>query len=193
MAYITFTPSQDAYIAEYYPTANFGTVPYLYVSRYKQAGDIYRSLIQFDLCSLSCNYIPPNSCIEEAYLELPVYRNEIPAGEKVNLKVYRVLQAWDEFKVTWNTQPFTANTTDGNKDVASGYFGTVSIEITDLVKGWYDGSIVNNGLLLKGSENNNRLLGFYSREFYDSGQWPRLVICYEQNCCVSDRVPTNFR
>lgn len=182
MATITFTPIQDAYIAEYYPTQNFGTVPYLYISRYKQAGDIYRTLIEFDLCSLRCNFIPPDSCIKCAYLELPVYRNEIPSG-CIDVNVYRVLQAWNELNVTWNTQPFAASIPDGTESVPANFFGTVKIEITDLVSGWYDGSIVNNGILIRGDECANRLLGFFSKEFYNSSLWPRLVVHYEEECC----------
>jgi len=52
MAKITLTPFQDAYIAEYFPDQNFGSSDALFISRFQGAGDIYRSLIQFDLCNL---------------------------------------------------------------------------------------------------------------------------------------------
>ncbi|MEN6351772.1 MAG: DNRLRE domain-containing protein [Syntrophomonas sp.] len=190
MATIVFTPSQDAYISQYYAGQNFGSSPYLYVSRYKAIGDIYRSLIKFDLCSLLCNQIPPNSCIEWACLELPVYRNEIPSGD-ICLKVFRVLQAWDEGTATWNTQPFAADSPDGTEEVPANFFGTVHVNITDLVRGWYDGYIVNNGILLRGEEDFNSLLGFFSKEFYDSSKWPRLVVKYHVRCCEHKRCCEN--
>lgn len=181
MEKIFFAPIQDAYIAEWFPNQNFGAVPFLYISRYKQAGDIYRSLIQFDLCSLGCNFIPPDSHITKAKLLLPVYRNEITGS--IDVKVFRVLQYWSELTVTWNTQPLTGSSPDGTESVAAGFLGTVEIHITDLVRGWYDGSIVNNGLLLKGNEAANDLLGFYAKEFPNTSLWPQLEVCYFQHCC----------
>ncbi len=181
MSTIFFAPVQDAYVAEWFPNQNFGAVPYLYISQYKQPGDIYRSLIQFDLCSLGCNFIPPNSCITEAKLLLPVYRNEI--CDYIDVNVYRVLQPWCENDVTWNTQPLVDSTSDGTEAVPSGFFGTVEICITDLVRGWYNGSIINNGLLLRGDETANNLLGFFSKEYPDTSLWPLLEVCYFEHCC----------
>jgi hypothetical protein len=64
---ICFFPEQETYIAEFYPKKNFGRVPFLYVSQFDcptvpcpcPCQDDYRSLVQFDLCSLCCNFIPP--------------------------------------------------------------------------------------------------------------------------------------
>lgn len=184
MAEISFAPSQDAYIAQWFPTRNFGAVPYLYVSRYEQAGDVYRSLVQFDLCSLFCNSIPPNSCIDHACLELWIYRNEIQAGS-INLNVYRILQTWSENQVTWNNQPLIGSSADGTQSVAAGDSGKIEIDITDLAEGWYKGTIVNNGLLIKGKEDANDLVGFYSRKFPNTSLWPKLTVIYHQNCCVA--------
>lgn len=181
MSKISFYPVQDAYIAEWYPDVNFGAIPFLYISRYRQCGDIYRSLIQFNLCGLGCNFIPPNSCITEAKLLLPVYRNEICG--RINVKVFRVLQYWAEYLVTWDTQPLASKYPDGSESVRGGFFGTVEICITDLVRGWYNGTIVNNGLLLTGNEAANDLLGFYSKEYPNTSLWPKLEVCYFEHCC----------
>ncbi len=63
---------------------------------------------------------------------------------QVNLKP--VLEAWDEQAVTWDTRPAVGG-------IAASYmmtdgFETLSFEITDLVRGWADGSLLNFGLEL---------------------------------------------
>ncbi|MBO8159586.1 DNRLRE domain-containing protein [Thermosyntropha sp.] len=180
---ICFTPCQDAYIAQYYPNTNFGCIPYLYTNLYKSSSDEYQSLIQFNLCSLDCNQIPPNSHITCAKLCLKIYRNEVP--NKTRLYAYRIKQAWDEFSVTWDHKPAVDYSNPvGYVDVCSGYFGWVEMEIDySLVQSWYNGCCPNYGLLLKCDEPCNSLIGFYSREFSDPDYWPRLMIYYYVNCC----------
>ena len=55
MASFTFLPFQGIYVSEWYPLQNFSSSPALFVSRYQQKGDIYRSLLQFDLSSIDSN------------------------------------------------------------------------------------------------------------------------------------------
>lgn len=173
---IFFHPLKDAYIAEYYPNTNFGQSPYLFTNRYQGANDIYRSLIKFDLCSLVCNYIPPCSCIQSAWLELPIFRNEIPCENTV--MVFRLLDNWDEYGVTWNNQPYFDPTPIGSVIVPASYFGTLYIDLTDLVRGWYEGYYPNQGLLLTCFEQVDSLLGFFSREYPNNDLWPILGVQY---------------
>ena len=76
----TFSPVQDVYIASAYPDRNFfnrtqGDV--LFVGSFTNENDIYRSLLQFDLFT-PYHGIPPNSSIENATLQLAMYRNDNP-------------------------------------------------------------------------------------------------------------------
>lgn len=185
---ICFFPSQDAYISEFYADVNFGAVPYLYVSQYDcptppcpPCRDDYRSLVQFDLCSLICNYIPPNSEICYAYLLLNIYRNEVPCD--IDVCAHQVLQPWTEWGVTWNNQPLFDPVATDCVTVSPGYFGDICLDITPLVWGWYSGCYANNGVLLVGNEAANSLVGFFSGEFPNSNYWPKLVVGYYQNCC----------
>lgn len=185
---ICFHPSEDAYIAEFYPHTNFGNAQYLYVSQYDcqtqvcPCNDDYRSLLKFDLCSLGCNYIPPNSEICYAYLELCIYRNEVPAPIEVCL--YNVLAPWDEGSVTWCNQPPIFYCPETCTTVCPGDSGPLCFDVCELVKGWYSGCLVNNGIMLIGNELFNSLVGFYSREYPNSMLWPKLVVGYVQRCCV---------
>lgn len=171
MASITILPIQDAYISEWYAGQNFGSSIALFLSQYQQPGDYYRSLLQFDL---KC--IPPTSTIEKAELLLTMYRNEVnSAGVWVN--VHRLLNSWHQAKVTWNNQPPFSSNIDGSVFIANtSPLGLQKIDITHLVKGWYDGSIPNNGLLLTGNEAMNDLLAFRSGNYMYSNDWPMLRI-----------------
>ncbi|MDI9480949.1 MAG: DNRLRE domain-containing protein [Syntrophomonadaceae bacterium] len=186
---ICFFPIKEAYIAEFYPDKNFGLVPFLYVSQYDcpttpcpcPCRDDYRSLLQFDLCSLGCNFIPPNSDICFAFLVLSIYRNEVPCD--IEVCAHRILQPWKEFGVTWNNQPLFDSAFLDCTTVSPGQFGEIYFDICALVKEWYSGCAANNGILLIGNEEINSLVGFYSSEYPDSRLWPRLVVGYRQDDC----------
>lgn len=173
MAVVSLLPFQDTYISEWYANNNFGSSIALFVSQYVQPGDDYRSLLQFNL-----NQIPSASTIEKAVLELTVYRNEVSALP-VTVAAYRLLNCWTQYSVNWDNQPKSAEAPDGMLNIPSGLTtGKVFIDVTSLVRGWYNGSIPNNGLLLKGNEQSNNLLAFRSTNFYDSNDCPLLHIDY---------------
>lgn len=176
LANITFTPNKDAYISKYYPNQNFGTDDFLFISRFESDEDVYRSLLQFNLNSLS-NFIPPSSTIMSGELELNVFRNESPI-EGTSVKVFRLLGDFQENNITWNNQPLFSETEDGSKTIFPETLGSFTIDITNLAKGWYDGSIPNNGLILLGDETQNSLLAFRSKEYNDSSKWPKLKYIY---------------
>lgn len=187
---ICFTPTKDAYISEFYANKNFGDRFYLFTNQFQGCGDEYQSLIQFDLCQDNCRMIPPNSFIKEATLRLWVYRNEVPCGRTTDLCAYPVVQNWKEFKVTWNNRPLIDNCHSFCTTVSPGFVNDwLEINVTDLVKAWYEGCIVNDGLLLKCDEPFDSLLGFYSREFENSTYWPRLCVSYGVKCCVDRHHP----
>lgn len=181
MAVFTLLPSQDTYVAEWYPITNFADHKALFLSRYIRNGDIYRSLIQFDL-----HQIPPLSTIETAELELTMYRNEVTKSTMA--AVHRLLSNWTGNRVTWNSQPYYSTEPDAEILINPKTLSTYRINITSLVKGWHNGSIPNNGLLLKGNEEINSLIAFRSINYHSSSEWPKLHInfvsgilnCYEK-------------
>lgn len=180
MPTVYLRPSQDAFVTLYGAEQNYGREMYLYAGRYQGPGDIYRSMLQFDLGSLVWNGIPFGSTIESAVLNLLVYRNEIKK-DAINLQVYKILQSWDEEKVNWNSQPLFANIAEGSTRVASGFFGRVAVDVTEFAADWFSGKVENNGLMLKGWESSEQLLGFYSQEAANSSFRPMLQITYVGN------------
>lgn len=179
MPNIFFAPQANTYVAQYYPSKNFNGSPTLFVSRFHGVGDVYRSLLRFCLTTPECSTdnIHGGATINEAYLRLTIAQNQIPVGSVINLNAYQVLQPWDPGKVTWNKQPlFGANPVVSIPVGAS--LGTLEMNLTNLVRGWFDGSIPNVGLLLTGNETQERLLGFYSSFAPNVTFWPRLYINY---------------
>ncbi|MGE5398050.1 MAG: DNRLRE domain-containing protein [Chitinophagales bacterium] len=175
MAFIVFTPVQDAMISEYYPNVNYTDFSELFIGRFSGPGDSYRSLIQFNLASLGCNFIPLGSSINSAVLQVFAWKNQILTTATIS--VYGLLQSWDEKNVTWNTQPGNYHVSC-NTALAAGFTGFFQVDITDLGKGWYNGNIVNNGLLIVGDESTNDLVGVYSHKWPYTQVWPRLIINY---------------
>lgn len=176
---INFHPHKDSYITEYMGNKNYGGVVNLFGNRFRGPSDVYRSLIQFDFSCLGCNYIPPGSHIVSAQVQLHIYRNEAPWATTLN--AYMVKQNWHEFTVNWNNQPLCSGTVSGQVQVEPGYLGYIWLDVTDLTRGWYDGTYVNRGLMIKGKEDIDGILGFYSREYPDSTLWPRLIVNYHSN------------
>lgn len=180
MAKLSLLPFQDVYISEWYANRNFGSKTALFVSQYLQPGDDYRSLLQFTL-----DTIPSTSTIEKATLELMAYRNEV-SGPPLNITVHRLLNNWNQHAVTWANQPKISKTPDSVVTILGETPNEkVYIDMTDLVRGWYEGFIPNNGLLLKGNERSNDLVGFRSTNFDESDTWPKLHIQYVQGILTS--------
>lgn len=180
LASLFLLPTHNAYISEWYPDQNFGSSIALFTGRYIQPRDGYRSLLKFDLSSL-----PATSTINSAHLDLYMFRNETsPTGEYI--AVLRLLNNWSQSTLTWNTQPpfnpspLSPIWESGKYINSSTPLGPVSIDVTDLVTGWYDGSVVNNGLVLVGDESVNSLVGFFSCNHYYSTMWPRLRIDFTE-------------
>ncbi len=171
MPSITFLACKNTYISNWYPDHNFSSSQALFVSQYQQTGDGYRSLLQFDLSS-----IPPGCTIEKADLLLSLYRNEVQSGI-VNVSVHRLLNRWMEYASSWMNQPPLSASLDGSIAFESNSIpGIHSIDVSNLVRGWYDGSIANNGLLLVGCEEQNNLLAFRSSRYQNSDAWPQLAV-----------------
>lgn len=175
MGKISLLPKQDAYISEWYPQDKFGSSIALFISQYQQLGDNYRSLIKFDLTE-----IPSSYTIEEAVLELSIYRNE--SQTKTNIFIYQLLEDWQEDLVTWHNSPPINMTTYSTITIEKEPFAKkVFLDLTALVNSWYRGEVPNYGLLLKGEEQINSLIAFYSRNYSNKAFQPILHISYKEN------------
>lgn len=174
-----FLPIKNVYIASAYPDQNFanrnqGDV--LFVGSFTGADDIYRSLMQFDFSDPN-HGIPPNSTITFAQLVLSMYRNDNPDITLVD--VYRLVDNFDERTVTFNNRPPAGLSYATIRPPAAP--ALARFNLTLLVEGWYSGSIPNNGIEIRGTENDdNNIVGFRSTRFADSIFSPMLEVTWSQ-------------
>ncbi|HET7069263.1 MAG TPA: DNRLRE domain-containing protein, partial [Nocardioides sp.] len=151
---------------------------------------VRRSLFKFDLSS-----VPDGVDITDASLQLYLDSTRTRGSTApVDYVARRLTMGWSN-NATWvknsaGSQPTDFWTTPGAGDDTDIKIGTTALgggstgwKSWDLslgtVRGWYDGSIPNYGLLLKqdGGENDNNEIAFKSGDS-GSGKYPKLVITY---------------
>jgi len=155
-----------------FPTVNHANSEYGGVGT--TSSEIVRYYYQFDLSN-----IPPKAQVYVAefycYQDFTWGSNDVPIG------LYNVTSNWTENVMTWNIQPTSENTPIITKLATAGYTGWISWEIDNLVQDWVDGSITNNGLVLKDSDETTAesVIYFFSDDYTgDTSKRPRLVIGY---------------
>lgn len=181
--------SADAYILNTSATTNFGTAGSLNSGR-DGSGNIYRSLIKFDLSS-----IPSSEVVISATLGLRLLADS--AGYDVTWEIYQILLDWNEAQATWNARLTGTNWNTagamGAGDInptAIGTSGTISnstslnteISISLNKNIIQDMRLLGNyGFLLKTtSETSNTLWSLYSREHATTAYRPKLTVVSEQ-------------
>ena len=165
---------KDAYVFDNQPTWNYN-LEYLYVG-ISSIGITWRSYLQFDLSSL-----PPAAVILHARLGLYHFSTYSIVLSSLPMGLYEVTGSWGEDTVTWNNQPANSSSAIDIQNIpASPTNDFVYWQIDDLVRGWYDGSIDNYGILLRRTyENSNSgYVEFWSSDYGTGNQRPKLVIDY---------------
>jgi hypothetical protein len=127
--------------------------------------------------------IPPGATLDSATFFINVVQ---PNAQTIN--VHRVTQSWEESSVTWNSFGGSYDPTVIGSFVADAAEWR-SVDITDLVKKWMDGTYENFGILLDQADP-----GVYPRAIFLSSDneinRPYLRICYtlnEQTTCDQDQ------
>ncbi|MFL5911696.1 MAG: DNRLRE domain-containing protein [Gaiellaceae bacterium] len=129
-----------------------------------------RTLLRFDLQTM----IPSNTNVLRA--EFGLHQYGASANGTISAEVHQMTRAWTS-AVTWNKYDGTNSWTTAGGDFASSAAATASIPWptgdpwptfypTSLVKGWINGSIANNGLVVKETteSSTNDVLHFDSSE-----------------------------
>ena len=175
--YITLQPGpaegKDDYISSAVPDSNYGTWNKLYVGT-ASVSYYYRAYLQFDLST-----IPADARITDADLKLYQY-NSIGSGN-FQIGLHKVTSNWEENTITCNLQPNSSSEVEALRTVYTGSTTWRSWDIDDLVQGWLDGSITNQGMLLKSTDETLSSIGvyFYSSDYTtDASERPKLVISY---------------
>ncbi|MCC7577009.1 MAG: DNRLRE domain-containing protein [Methanomethylovorans sp.] len=186
---VTLTPVYDNILRESSPSSVLSSSNYLDIGK---STSNCRDLILFDLSALG-----KTDTISGAMLSLYWY---YPAGASRTsdtiVEVYRPV-AWDPDHVSWNSissgtawstaggnwydkngvaqgsTPYTslvfpANTVPGNK-----YY---EFDVTELVKEYASGKYENTGFFLKAKNEGGNYIAFYSADWSDAAQRPRLTV-----------------
>lgn len=151
-----------SYISEYYPDQNFTSAgkEAVFIGRFRGNGDIYRSLVAFDLSPFkSFPVLIEQGC--PAYLRLHICRNEVRKGA-VNASIHRILANWEPRDITWTNQPQINSIPDITFVIPGGWTGLILLNVSKLVHGWVTGSLSNFGIMIKGNENSDGLIAFNS-------------------------------
>jgi uncharacterized repeat protein (TIGR01451 family) len=153
------TATVDSWINQASPNQNNGTVTTL------RATASTRSLIIFTLPT-----IPSNEQIISATLKL----NTTTTSPTHAVTVNRLLATWSETTVTWNNYATTNFNGTAEATFTPSATGSISVDITSLVQGWYAGTYTNFGLGLIGSASSTAI--FSSAEATTATNRPQLVI-----------------
>ncbi|BBL65322.1 disaggregatase related repeat-containing protein [Methanosarcina mazei] len=153
----------------------------------------YRDILQFDLSKYTSN-----SRITNAVLSLYWY---YPAGktrpEDTVIEIYRPASSWNLDYVSWNKKdknvawekpggdwydkngilqgntPYATITVKGSFPPGDKYY---ELDVTDLVKEYTSGKYENTGFLIKARTENNNYIAFYSSDWTDENQKPKITV-----------------
>ncbi len=171
----TFYSVGDACVLQGRPTMNFGSTTDMwagYDDYLNPDGMIARSLVRFNLSA-----IPSGATVNSATLRAYLVGSYDYPGRTRTVTAYRAGSTWSESSVTWNSQPAIAEAY-GSSGVTHGAQGWYSFDVTNLVRGWVNGSLQNYGIVLRGPEwsgSDSSWKAFSTRE----GPYPpQLVITY---------------
>jgi Tfp pilus assembly protein PilX len=134
-------------------------------------------LLRFSLSSL-----PRNALVKDATLKLKRIDGESNALPDRKLDVYRVTSAWDPVSATWSVPWARPGGDYPASEVASSPIKDnkwYTWRLDTLVAGWVDGTMANNGVLLKPTNlNKSRFNSFAS----GTSEGPQLTVSYYERC-----------
>lgn len=140
---------------------------------FKGNGRIGRTFLKFSLATLPVGTFGGD--VTQARLRFWVNNNSTMAG---SITLSPVTAAWDEYALKDNT---TGSLTFGSPKLTELPVGSVSdfvsIDVTDWVKAWLNGMLVNEGIVVEASAATSLLnLAFDSKESNQTSHEPRLEI-----------------
>ena len=132
----------DTWINQALPSTNYGNETTVSIGRVST--NARNGLLKFDLSSL-----PGSTVVISAALEMYYDVNlSLPEGARGVADVWTdaVLSPWSEMTVTWNTRPVTQAVGDPASGITPGWNRW---DVSNLVRHWVSGTILNNGLQLR--------------------------------------------
>ncbi|MGD9118946.1 MAG: DNRLRE domain-containing protein [Dehalococcoidia bacterium] len=163
---------KDTYVYDSAPDDNWGTLDR--VTAGYDVATLVRAYLQFNL-----DLLPEDAIITGARIGLVYYSTSSSVISSIG--AYNVEEAWGEDTMTWNNQPAFSATVEDTASVPAGVTdGFVYWYIEDLVKGWFDGTITNYGVVLKATDETTEEAWkrFHSSDWSTAHQRPELTILY---------------
>jgi len=116
--------------------------------------------------------IPAKAC--NIRLHLYNYDGDTSVNQDSKIQVYRATAPWNEIGVKWNNKPGIDTLTKYDSVIIS-HSATpawITLDLTQLVKGWQAGTFINNGFYLYNTPgySNGGWRGFYSSEYNGNTQ-----------------------
>ncbi|QQE75732.1 DNRLRE domain-containing protein [Brevibacillus composti] len=169
------TSIKDAYVFQANPSyPQAGLESYLYVGSHGGggAGDIYRSMVYFDL-----GQIPNNVIINNATLYLN--QSQGPFTD-TTLALYPLSADWNEITANWGNQPSYNSSYKATATLGTNTGGKY-IDVKNIVQAWVNGTIPNYGFLIKDdveSTSKNSFRTFEAKDNTNTISQPQLIIDY---------------
>ena len=126
--------SMDASVNGYYPDANYGASPELYVTYGIPGYGVLDTYVHLDLVSLF-GYLDlhPDYSIKNVTINTTLVVPTTAAQQPI--KLHKITSNWTEYGVTYNNRPTYNSTIEKEINVPSGYITSypLSIDVTDLI------------------------------------------------------------
>jgi hypothetical protein len=172
----TLNAAGDACVAQGQAGSNYGDTTDMlagYDEYYSPNMQTVRGLIQFDLSAIPAGTLINNAILNiyyQGYWDYPDHSRTITS--------YRINTSWTEMGVTWNNQPSVAEAFGTVNIAANNSWGYVTLNVTNLVQGWVNGTYANYGIMLRGPEVSGTDSSWREFGTRESGSGPQLVITY---------------
>jgi hypothetical protein len=146
---------QDTFIRKNVPTLNYGHSNDMYVGE-DYNSDIFRSLLKFNVSDF-----PSSAYILSAKIVLTSFTIDYFSSD---LELYEATSTWNEYGVTYNSQPtlgklLSTVTTDETGEI------TTQFDITSIINDYLQGKVAKSGFIIKSKDETNGLQKrFYTRE-----------------------------
>ena len=163
---VSLVAAQDTYIHRDFGDTNYGSSTSLLLDKSGGDNGDGRLLLDFDISS-----IPAGATITGASFTMEATQND----GLVEIKAFELTESWDGNSATWNNSESIAYDTTAVDTLTTAATGQHSWDLTSLVQSWYDGSKVNNGILIASTEVGTTTVTYDSSE---NAIAPKLIITY---------------
>ena len=173
---------KDSAISMQHPDTNYGTEPNLWAIHKTYSGNEQRyGLFQFDIASNLTGATIINATFD-------FYVNTTFFEASNNVTANRILSDWDETSVNWNTRPDYDMSAIGTATLIGNVYPDpavslnqpywASMDITEAVQHWADGTWDNYGFLFKPAGSVNEQVEIFTSDNPDELLHPKLTVEY---------------